>query len=154
VVLKTSELLPMLEQAVLRPALMTSLGHSQDTGAVPALVEGLIERARGAREAALVGLYRLYHSLDENGQLIKRSVANIYEGHAERRALANLGELRDLGANRCRIEPARFARGALRRPIELGAERGDRGDEVGLLRREAKCDVAAHAVAEDPRRRE
>ena len=70
VILKTSELLPMLEQAVLRPALMTALGHSQDTAAVPPLVEGLIERARGAREASLVGLYRLYHSIDENGQRV------------------------------------------------------------------------------------
>lgn len=68
VVLSTAELMPMLEQAVLRPALMTALGHCQDAAAVPALVEGLIERARGAREAALVGLYRLYHSLPEGGQ--------------------------------------------------------------------------------------
>ena len=35
-------------------------------------------------------------SLDEDGQLRKRSAANIYEGHAERLAIANLGELRDL----------------------------------------------------------
>jgi HEAT repeat protein len=68
VVLKTSELLPMLEQVVLRPALMTALGHGRDATAVPALVEGLIERARGAREAALVGLFRLYHSLPAEGQ--------------------------------------------------------------------------------------
>lgn len=68
VVLPLAELMPMLEQAVLRPALMTALGHSQDAVAVPSLVEGLIERARGAREAALVGLYRLYHSLTADGQ--------------------------------------------------------------------------------------
>lgn len=68
VVLALAELQPMLEQAVLRPALMSALGHSQDVGAVPALIEGLMEKARGAREAALVGLFRLYHSLAAEGK--------------------------------------------------------------------------------------
>jgi len=68
VVLKVSELQPMLEQTVLRPALMTALGHSQDVAAVPALIEGLIEKARGAREAALIGLRRLHQSLGPEGQ--------------------------------------------------------------------------------------
>ncbi len=68
VVLKMDEIRTMLEQAVLRPALMTALGHSQDVAAVPILIEGLIEKARGAREAALVGLYRLHHSLKEDGR--------------------------------------------------------------------------------------
>jgi hypothetical protein len=34
--------------------------------------------------------------LDQSGQLAKRSAANIYEGQAERIAIANLAELRDL----------------------------------------------------------
>jgi HEAT repeat protein len=68
VVLKVSDLMAMLEQVVLRPALMSALGHSQDAAAVPTLIEGLIEKARGAREAALVGLYRLHHSLNDAGK--------------------------------------------------------------------------------------
>ena len=35
-------------------------------------------------------------TLNENGELSKRSAANIYEGQAERVAIANLAELRDL----------------------------------------------------------
>lgn len=59
---------PMLEQTVLRPAVMTALGLTADVAAVPHLVAGLVEKARGAREAALVALYRLHESLDAAGQ--------------------------------------------------------------------------------------
>jgi HEAT repeat protein len=68
VVLSLVELQPLQSQAVLRPAIMTALGHSKDVAAVPLLIEGLIEKARGAREAALVGLFRLYQSLSDDGR--------------------------------------------------------------------------------------
>lgn len=61
-------LTPLLSEVTLRPALMTALGHTEDAAAIPALIEGLIEKARGAREAALVGLYRLHQSLNASGR--------------------------------------------------------------------------------------
>jgi HEAT repeat protein len=63
-----SELVPLHEQSVLRPAVMTALGHTEDVEATPLLVEGLIDKARGAREAALVALYRLHKSLPRDKQ--------------------------------------------------------------------------------------
>ncbi len=63
-----AELTPLLTEVTLRPALMTALGHTEDATAIPALIEGLIEKARGAREAALVGLFRLYQSLPVAGR--------------------------------------------------------------------------------------
>ncbi len=66
--LPVSELLPLLPEVTLRPALMTALGHTQEAAAIHPLIEGLIEKARGAREAALVGLYRLYQSLQATGR--------------------------------------------------------------------------------------
>ena len=92
VALPLSELLPMTEQTVLRPALMTALGHSQDAGAVPALVAGLIEKARGAREAALVGLYRLYNSVDSSGQHTIEAAAQKLDEIAVRSSLRALME--------------------------------------------------------------
>lgn len=92
VVLKLQELSPLLEQAVLRPALMTALGHSRDAAAVPALIEGLIEKARGAREAALVGLFRLYQSLDGNGQTAILDAIRLLDETAVRSMLRALME--------------------------------------------------------------
>lgn len=66
--LPVAELTPLLSEVTLRPALMTALGHTEDAAAIPALIEGLIEKARGAREAALVGLFRLYQSLPAAGR--------------------------------------------------------------------------------------
>lgn len=92
VAIPVAELLPMAEQTVLRPALMTALGHSQDGAAVPALVAGLVEKARGAREAALVGLYRLYHSLDPSGQRTIEEAAQKLDEIAVRSSLRALME--------------------------------------------------------------
>lgn len=68
--LSLAQLHPLLGEVTLRPALMTALGHTVDTAAVPALIEGLLEKARGAREAALVALYRLHESLDAAGKAV------------------------------------------------------------------------------------
>ncbi len=92
VVIPVDELLHMAEQTVLRPALMTALGHSQDAAAIPALVAGLIEKARGAREAALVGLYRLYQSLDSSGQRKIEEAAQKLDEVAVRSSLRALME--------------------------------------------------------------
>lgn len=92
VALPLAELLPMTEQTVLRPALMTALGHSQDAGAVPALIAGLIEKARGAREAALVGLFRLYQSVDASGQRTIEEAAQQLDEMAVRSSLRALME--------------------------------------------------------------
>jgi HEAT repeat protein len=92
VALPTADLLPLCEQAVLRPALMTALGHSQDQAAVPALVAGLVEKARGAREAALVGLFRLYNSLDQFGQQLIEEAARKLDEMAVRSSLRALME--------------------------------------------------------------
>ena len=37
-------LTPLLSEVTLRPALMTALGHTEDAAAIPALIEGLIEK--------------------------------------------------------------------------------------------------------------
>jgi HEAT repeat protein len=87
-----AELQPLLEQQVLRPALMTALGHTGDVAAVPALVEGLIEKARGAREAALVGLYRLHQSLEKSGQQSIEAEAQKLDEMAVRSSLRALME--------------------------------------------------------------
>ena len=60
--------------------MMTSLGYSQDVAAVPLLVDALIDKARGAREAALVALHRLYQQLDGKGrQLVIDSARRLDE---------------------------------------------------------------------------
>lgn len=92
VAIPVADLLPMAEQTVLRPALMTALGHSQEVAAVPALVAGLTEKARGAREAALVGLYRLYQSLDAEGQRTIEEAAQKLDEMAVRSSLRALME--------------------------------------------------------------
>lgn len=66
--LPVADLTPLLAEVTLRPALMTALGHTEDAAAISSLIDGLIEKARGAREAALVGLYRLYQSLAAPGR--------------------------------------------------------------------------------------
>lgn len=66
--LAIAELLPLHQQMVLRPAVMTALGHTEDSEATPLLIAGLIDTARGAREAALVALYRLHKSLPRDRQ--------------------------------------------------------------------------------------
>jgi len=68
IVLPIAEVLPLREAVALRPAMMTSLGYSKDAAAVPVLIDGLLDKARGAREAALVALYRLYRLLDDAGK--------------------------------------------------------------------------------------
>jgi HEAT repeat protein len=60
--LPVTRLAPLLDKVVLRPALMTALGNTKDVGAVPHLIEGLLDRAKGAREAALVALVQLHES--------------------------------------------------------------------------------------------
>ncbi len=67
-VLPIAEVLPLKDAVALRPAMMAALGYSKDRAAVPVLIEGLLDRARGAREAALVALYRLYQQLDDAGK--------------------------------------------------------------------------------------
>lgn len=68
IVLPVAEVLPLREAVALRPAMMTSLGYSKDAAAVPVLIDGLLDKARGAREAALVALYRLYQQLNDAGK--------------------------------------------------------------------------------------
>ena len=68
IVLPVAEVLPLREAVALRPAMMTSLGYSKDPAAVPVLIDGLLDKARGAREAALVALYRLYQQLNDAGK--------------------------------------------------------------------------------------
>jgi HEAT repeat protein len=66
--LSLAEVVPLKEAVALRPAIMTALGFSNSEDAVPILVEGLLDKARGAREAALVALFQLHQRLDEAGQ--------------------------------------------------------------------------------------
>ena len=92
VVLPIAEVLPLKEAVALRPAMMTSLGYSKDSAAVPVLIDGLLDRARGAREAALVALYRLYQQLDDAGRKLVIDSANALDEMAVRSSLRALLE--------------------------------------------------------------
>ncbi|HNG00164.1 MAG TPA: HEAT repeat domain-containing protein, partial [Pseudomonadota bacterium] len=87
VVLPIAEVLPLKEAVALRPAMMTSLGYSKDSAAVSVLIDGLLDRARGAREAALVALYRLYQQLDDAGRKLVIDSANALDEMAVRSSL-------------------------------------------------------------------
>lgn len=63
--LSVERLKPLLDKIVLRPAVMTALGYSREIGALPYLLEGLLDRAKGAREAALVAVVRLHDLLSD-----------------------------------------------------------------------------------------
>ncbi len=63
--LHVDRLKPLLDKIVLRPAVMTALGYSKEISALPYLLEGLLDRAKGAREAALVALVRLHDLLSD-----------------------------------------------------------------------------------------
>lgn len=65
ILLPLAKLTPLLTEVVLRPAVMTALGNSKDIAALPYLIEGLLERAKGAREAALSALVTLHETLTD-----------------------------------------------------------------------------------------
>lgn len=90
--LALAELLPLHEQLALRPAVMTALGYSADVGATPLLIDGLIDKARGAREAALVALYRLHKSLPRESQLVIERAAQGLDEMTVRSSLRALME--------------------------------------------------------------
>jgi HEAT repeat protein len=69
--LPVSRLAPLLEKIVLRPALMTALGNTNDPAALTHLVDGLLDRAKGAREQALVALVHM-HDTTTDPQLRKQ----------------------------------------------------------------------------------
>lgn len=91
-VLPVGEVMPLLEAVALRPATMTALGYSKDPAAVPVLIAGLLDKARGAREAALVALYRLYQQLDDNGRTLVIESARRLDEMAIRSSLRALLE--------------------------------------------------------------
>lgn len=63
--LQITKLMPLLDKVVLRPAVMTALGNTKDISALAFLVEGLLDRAKGARESALVALVHLHETLTD-----------------------------------------------------------------------------------------
>ena len=91
-VLPVAEVMPLLDAVALRPATMTALGYSKDQAAVPVLIAGLLDKARGAREAALVALYRLYQQLDDNGRTLVIESARRLDEMAIRSSLRALLE--------------------------------------------------------------
>jgi len=91
-ILPIDEVLPLRDAVALRPAMMTSLGYSQDVAAVPILIEALIDKARGAREAALVALHRLYQQLDGAGKQLVIDSAKRLDEMAVRSSLRALLE--------------------------------------------------------------
>lgn len=90
--LMLAELLPLYEQLALRPAVMTALGFTADASATAMLIDGLIDKARGAREAALVALYRLHKSLSREGQLVIERAAQGLDEMTVRSSLRALME--------------------------------------------------------------
>ena len=68
-------------------------------------------------------------------------------------ALAQLlGKGGPFGQHFFRVEEPGFSGGRLRRPVPLGAQRGDGGEAGRLLHRRQQRRVAAHAIAEDVHR--
>lgn len=104
VVLPIAEVTPLLKEVTLRAHVMTSIGFSGDVAAVPLLIEGLTEKAKGAREAALVGLKRLHERLSSTG---KQAVASSIRGLDENSVRSMLRALMEASA------PVREATAAL-----------------------------------------
>ncbi|MFH0902382.1 MAG: HEAT repeat domain-containing protein [Pseudomonadota bacterium] len=62
VVVPLVELAPLVGQQVLRRATLEAMGRTGDAGALPFLLEGLGDRGRAVREAAVAGLASLHHA--------------------------------------------------------------------------------------------
>ncbi|MDW8281492.1 MAG: HEAT repeat domain-containing protein [Myxococcales bacterium] len=65
IALPVAMLQPLLGELVLRPAVLLALGRSGDPNALPFLLEGLLDRARGTREASMRGLCDLHARVPE-----------------------------------------------------------------------------------------
>jgi HEAT repeat protein len=72
--LPVEALVPLTRTAVLRPSALEALGLSGDAEAVPYLLVGLTDPARGAREAATQALGRLHEALGAAGEEARRRV--------------------------------------------------------------------------------
>lgn len=92
IALRLDEILPLKDAVALRPAMMTALGNTQNAQAVPLLIAGLTDKARGAREAALVALFRLYKQLDGAGQKLVVDSSRVLDEMAVRSSLRALLE--------------------------------------------------------------
>lgn len=81
VALPLARLLPLLDKVALRPAVLNALSRTQDVAALPLLLQGLTDRARGAREAALRGVVRLHdeHPDEQVRTAVVRAVAALPE---------------------------------------------------------------------------
>lgn len=63
VALPLAEVEPFLDEVVLRPSALLLLGFTGEPSAASALLSALLDRAPGAREAAMAGLCHLYRGL-------------------------------------------------------------------------------------------
>ncbi|HEY3351856.1 MAG TPA: HEAT repeat domain-containing protein, partial [Polyangia bacterium] len=127
-------LAPLLDEPVLRRAALEALGFAGDPDALPAMIDALAARSRGAREAAATALVALHATVPSE------VAARIEAGLAAAPAEALRGLCATLGAE---ARPLRRAAATLlgwaRRPETLG-------DLCGALRDEATQDVAAAAI--------
>jgi HEAT repeat protein len=73
-----AELRPLLEQSILRRAAVAALGQSADIEALPYLLDGLADRARGVREAASMAIVRLHGDVaNEDARRIEAALRTI-----------------------------------------------------------------------------
>lgn len=80
-----ARLRPFLDQPILRRAGLEALGFSADIEALPFLLDGLSDRARGVREASIVALWKMRGQLEEDGRRrvddsLRRASAQVLEG--------------------------------------------------------------------------
>jgi HEAT repeat protein len=138
IALPVTRLGPLLDKVVLRPAVMTSLGQTKDIAALPHLVEGLLDRAKGAREAALVALVRLHEGFTD--PQLRKQVESSVSGMSQLALHSTLRALMEATA------PVRAATATL-----LGwSGRRDMVRPLLLVLRDADAGVteaAAHAIA-------
>jgi HEAT repeat protein len=63
-----ARLRPILEQPILRRAGLEALGYSADVEALPYLLDGLADRARGVREASIIAIWKMRGALEDDGR--------------------------------------------------------------------------------------
>ena len=62
----SEEIIPHLENPLLRKASLDALGNSKDMSALPYLISGLETRSKSTKEAALISIVKLIESLDNS----------------------------------------------------------------------------------------
>lgn len=143
---------PLLDTSVLRPAALLALGQGRDPSGLPLLLEALLDRARGAREAALLGLARLHEGMGGHGHerehlqgallslselAVRSMIRALLEANPEARAAAAL--LLRFSGRRDVVRPLILA--LLDHSEEVARAAGDSLTHLGAAALQTICDL-------------